>query len=242
MTRRRRDVQSAQARADARTTRAGRAMTPTMPVHEITDANFEQEVLASPLPVLIDLYADWCQPCKQLSPVVAALADELAGKVMVVKINIDNSPMVAQMFRVQSIPMLVVLHEGRPVAAEMGVLNREQILKMLEPVLPRSASELKPEELSQLLTEGRVLPVDIRDANSFGRFRIPGAINIPEDDVPTRVQELMPTDGRLRVLYSRTEPAAKELAKVLEEQGLQVGFLSGGFLQWEGAGLEVERG
>jgi len=122
-----------------------------MTVLAVTDATFETEVLAAELPVLIDLYADWCEPCKQLAPVVAGLAAELQGVVKVVKIDIERSPGVAQMFRVQSIPMLVVMQGGRPVAAEQGVLNKAQLLEMLAPFLPQTATALKPDELATLL-------------------------------------------------------------------------------------------
>ncbi|MCA9533344.1 MAG: thioredoxin [Myxococcales bacterium] len=213
-----------------------------MTVLAVTDATFEREVLAAELPVLIDLYADWCQPCKQLAPIVAAVAAELQGAVKVVKIDIERSPGVAQMFRVQSIPMLVVMHGGRPVAAEQGVLDKAQLLDMLAPFLPQSATVLKPAELAQLLKQGQVVPVDLRDARSFGRFRIPGAINVPLEDAVTRVAELVPSDGRLRVLYTRTEDDAKRLAEDLGKQGVEVGYLAGGFLHWEADGLEVERG
>ena len=76
-----------------------------MAVESVTDATFEAEVLRSELPVLVDLYADWCQPCKQLSSIVAQVAQELAGKIKVVNVDVDSNPMVAQTFRAQSIPM-----------------------------------------------------------------------------------------------------------------------------------------
>ena len=84
-----------------------------MTVHAVTDATFEAEVLQSELPVLVDLYADWCQPCKQLSPIVAQVADELAGKIKVVKVDVDANPMIAQTFRAQSIPMLLTSSRAR---------------------------------------------------------------------------------------------------------------------------------
>ena len=213
-----------------------------MNVIAVNDANFEREVIASELPVLIDLYADWCEPCKQIAPIVAELSVELAGSLKVVKIDVEQSPQVAQMFRVQSIPMLVVMHQGRPVAAEQGALNKEQMLQMLEPFLPKSASVVEPKELAQLLQQRRALPVDVRDAGSFGRFHVPGAINIPSEDIDARVQDLIPNDGRIRILYGRTEDASKEIAQRLEKQGVQVGYLAGGFLHWEADGFEVERG
>lgn len=212
-----------------------------MTVHAVTDATFEAEVIRSELPVLVDLYADWCQPCKQLSPVVAQVAEELAGKIKVAKVDVDKSPMVAQTFRAQSIPMLLVLHQGRLVQQHIGVLDKPGILKLLEPVMPRSAAEVRAEELAVWLSQGKALPVDIRDAASFGRYRIPTAIHIPANELAGRAEELQPFDGRIRVLYGRSDEA-KEWGEKLQADGVQVGFLSGGFLHWEADGLEVERG
>lgn len=212
-----------------------------MTVQSVTDATFEAEVLRSELPVLVDLYADWCQPCKQLSPIVAQVAQELRGKVKVVKVDVDNNPMVAQTFRAQSIPMLLVIAQGRVVQHHVGVLDKAGLLRLLEPVMPRSAAEVRPEELAAWLAQGKALPVDIRDAASYGRYRIPTAIHIPASELAGRTQELQPFDGRVRVLYGRSEEA-KEWGEKLQADGVQVGFLAGGFLHWEAEGLEVERG
>ena len=109
----------------------------------VTEATFEQEVLQSELPVLIDFYADWCQPCKVQSPIVEEVARELAGQVKVVKINTEKSPRLAQAFQVQSIPQLFVVQGGEVAAAwDKGVADKKTILKLLQPVLPRSANEL----------------------------------------------------------------------------------------------------
>src|SRR5262249_48193244 len=138
-----------------------------MSVIEVADAGFESEVLRSELPVLIDLYADWCQPCKQLSPIVEEVARELAGNLKVVKVNIDKSPMVARTFRVQSIPMLLVFHQRRLVNQRLGLVDKQTLLKLVEPVLPCEQAEVKPAELAQLLRVGRIVPIDIRDARSY---------------------------------------------------------------------------
>ena len=212
-----------------------------MTVHAVTDATFEAEVLRSELPVLVDLYADWCQPCKQLSPIVAQVADELAGKIKVVKVDVDKSPMVAQTFRATSIPMLLIIAQGRVVQQHVGVLDKPGLLRLLEPVLPRSAAEVRPEELAAWLAQGKALPVDIRDAASYDRYRIPTAIHVPAEELASRVDELQPFDGRIRILYGRSDEA-KEWGEKLQGDGVQVGHLAGGFLHWEADGLEVERG
>lgn len=216
-------------------------MSAAMTVQNVTDATFEREVLQSQLPVLIDFYADWCAPCKQLSPLVEQVAKELEGKLKVVKVDVDKSPRVAQSFRVQSIPTLVVLHEQQVVDYRPGVIPKQAILEMVRPVLPRAAAEVKPAELAQLLAGGRALPVDIRDAAAFARTRIPKAIHVPADELEKRKAELSPKDGRIRVLYARSTDEARAAVEKLRAAGVDVGFLDGGFLHWEADGLPVER-
>ena len=212
-----------------------------MAVQPVTDATFEAEVLRSELPVLVDLHADWCQPCKQQAPIVAQVADELAGKIKVVSVDVDHNPMVAQTFRAQSIPMLLVIAQGRVAGQHVGVLDKPGVLRLLEPVMPRSAAEVRPEELAAWVAQGQAVPVDIRDEASYGRYRIPSAIHIAASELASRVEELQPFDGRIRVLYGRSEEA-KDWGEKLQADGVQVGFLSGGFLHWEADGFEVERG
>lgn len=207
-----------------------------------TDSTFENEVLRSELPVFVSLCAEGRQPCMQMSAVMEEVARELAGKVKLVKCDVERNPRVAQSFRVQQIPMLVLVDQGQLLGSHVGVLDKAALLKLLEPVLPAEASEVKPQELAQLLATKRVVPVDIREPGAFGRYRIPTAINVPEAELMTRAEELLPRDGRLRVLYGRTDAEAKEVAKKLESAGVQVGFLAGGFLHWEADGFEVERG
>src|SRR5258705_11063981 len=101
-----------------------------MPIPTIAEADFEREVLRSELPVLIDFYADWCAPCKTVEPEVVAIAHELEGKAKVVKVDIDRSKRIAASLRIQGVPMFMVFHRGRPVAAEQGVLRRNQLRDM----------------------------------------------------------------------------------------------------------------
>ena len=213
-----------------------------MAIVEVTDATFEAEVIRAQEPVLIDLYADWCQPCKQLAPIIVEIDAELGGAIKVAKVNTEDNPMVAQTFQVQSIPMLIVMHEGKVAQQHTGMLDKAGILALLEPVMPRSAAELKPAELAQLISQGKVLPVDIREESAYARYRIPSAINIPSETLSSRAQELLPTDGRVRVLYGRGGDEAKMLVQELVTAGVQVGYLAGGFLHWESDGFEVERG
>ena len=101
-----------------------------MSVIKITAENFEQEVLNSDKPVLIDLWAEWCMPCRMLSPTVDNLAEEL-DDIKVCKINVDEQRGLAEKFSVMSIPMLVVVKDKTIVNSTVGVQSREQILKLL---------------------------------------------------------------------------------------------------------------
>jgi thioredoxin 1 len=213
-----------------------------MPIPLITEAQFESEVLRAELPVLVDLYADWCQPCKQLHPILDQIASELSDKLKIVRVDIERSPILRRTFRVQSIPMMVLFLQGQPVDQLVGLADKQTILAMVKRVLPSAAYEIEPRELAQLVAQRRVLPVDLRDESSFKRYRIPGAINLPKDQVPARVRELQPIDGRLRVLYGRSADDARDTVEQLRAQGVEVALLSGGFLHWEADGLEVERG
>ncbi len=207
----------------------------------VTDASFEQEVLTSELPVLVDLYADWCQPCKVIAPIVEQIEREYEGRLRVVKVDTDKNPNVSRMFRVQSIPMLVVVAEGRVAGQLVGAVDKQRIVKMIEPVLPRPENEIQTRELAQLIQARQAVPVDIRDAGVFGRYRIPSAINVPADQLVARARELAPIDGRIRILYGRSTEEAKTAANDLNARGSQVGYLAGGFLHWEADGFPVER-
>jgi thioredoxin len=213
-----------------------------MPIPLVAERDFEKEVLRAELPVLVDLYADWCQPCKQLAPILEQVQSELQGKLKVVRVDVEKSPMLARSFRVQSIPMIVLLAQGRPVDQVVGLVDKKTLLEMIQPYLPAAADEVAPKELQQLLKLGQVVPVDVRDASAYGRYRIPGAVNIPKEEIQTRLAELAPRDGRLRVLYGRTTDDAKELTEKVRQAGVDVAFLAGGFLHWEADGGEVERG
>lgn len=103
-----------------------------MTVITLTKDNFEQEVLKSTKPVLVDFWAAWCGPCRMLSPIVDQLAGELDGKVTVGKINVDEQKELAAQFRVMSIPTLMVFKDGNVTASAAGVRPKGAILKMLE--------------------------------------------------------------------------------------------------------------
>jgi thioredoxin 2 len=112
----------------------GRCKTP-LPVGgkpvTVTDATFAAEVERSQLPVLLDLWAPWCGPCLMLAPVIEELATDMAGRLRVAKLNIDENPLTASRFNVRSIPTLLVLKAGQEVDRIVGVQPKTEILRRL---------------------------------------------------------------------------------------------------------------
>lgn len=94
-------------------------------VLEITDANFDAEVANSDLPVLLDFWAEWCQPCKMLGPTIDALANEYKGKVKVGKVDTDSNRDTAIKFQIQAIPTVILFQDGKPVKTWQGVQPKQ---------------------------------------------------------------------------------------------------------------------
>lgn len=107
------------------------------PVHpvEVTDANFSSTVGSTDLPVLLDLWAAWCGPCRMIAPIIEQLATELSGKAFVGKLDVDNNPATASRFGVQSIPTLLILKNGREVDRLIGLQPKDAILRRLSGVM-----------------------------------------------------------------------------------------------------------
>ena len=101
-----------------------------MSVVTVTQANFENEVMKSPVPVLIDFWAGWCGPCKMLSPVIDVISEEVNDK-KICKVNVDEQPELARKFGVMSIPTLVVMNNGEIVKKSLGVQPKNSVLSML---------------------------------------------------------------------------------------------------------------
>jgi thioredoxin 1 len=104
-------------------------------ITEITKDNFEQTVTKSPQPVLVDFWADWCMPCRMLSPAVDEVARSYDGKIVVGKVNIDDQPELAQKFGVMSIPTLILFKGGNVSNKSIGVVGKDKIAKMIDSAL-----------------------------------------------------------------------------------------------------------
>ena len=103
-----------------------------MSVITIQQTNFDEEVLSASQPVLLDFWAEWCGPCRMLSPVVDEIADQYADSVKVGTVNIDEEPELAQKFGVMSIPTLILFKDGQPVQTSVGVKPKAAIEDMLK--------------------------------------------------------------------------------------------------------------
>jgi thioredoxin 2 len=97
----------------------------------VTDGTFDDEVLGSPLPVLLDVWAPWCLPCRSMGPVLDAIASTLAGRVRVAKLNVDKNPETAVRLRIQGIPTFVVFKEGREITRMIGARSKDDLLQKL---------------------------------------------------------------------------------------------------------------
>ena len=97
----------------------------------VTDSSFEQDVLKSNVPVLLDFWAEWCGPCKMIAPILDQIAAEYAGKVVVAKMNVDENPRTPMKFSVRGIPTLILFKNGREVSRQAGAFPLQSLLEWL---------------------------------------------------------------------------------------------------------------
>jgi thioredoxin 2 len=117
--------------AAAGTPRCGNCHQPLPWIVDAGDATFAEVAEKSAVPVLVDLWAPWCGPCRMVSPALAELASEMAGKIKLVKVNVDHSPELQRRFGVQSIPTLLVLRKGHEIARQVGAAPAPQLREWL---------------------------------------------------------------------------------------------------------------
>lgn len=103
-----------------------------MEILKINDENFDEKVLKSEKPVLIDFYADWCMPCKMMHPILQEISEELEGQVVVGKINVDENTDLAVKYGVMSIPTLVMIKNGNETERKIGVQSKEELVEWIK--------------------------------------------------------------------------------------------------------------
>lgn len=108
-------------------------------VKDVLDSTFEQDVLSSSQPVLVDFWAEWCAPCRMLAPTVEAVAEKYSGQAKVYKLNVDDNPMTAQRYGIKGIPTLIVFKDGKEQERIVGATSQQTIARMLESFITVSA-------------------------------------------------------------------------------------------------------
>ncbi|HAV42611.1 TPA: thioredoxin [bacterium] len=98
----------------------------------LTDDNFDEEVVKSSLPVLVDFWAPWCGPCQMIAPSIEELAEEFEGRAKVGKLNVDENPVTTASFGIQSIPVLKIFNGGKEIATIVGAVSKDRIAKRIE--------------------------------------------------------------------------------------------------------------
>jgi thioredoxin 1 len=96
-------------------------------VPTVNTSSFSQEVLESQVPVMVDFYAEWCGPCKMMSPVVDKIAEQMSGKMKVMKLDTDDSPEIANKYQIMGVPTVIIFKAGQPVAKNVGYMNEQNM-------------------------------------------------------------------------------------------------------------------
>jgi len=103
-----------------------------MPILDVKDKDFKEKVLEADKPVLCDFWAEWCGPCKQISPILQELAQDYKEKILIAKVNIDENPEVPSKYGIMSIPTLILFKNGDSISSQIGLVNKSSLTKWLD--------------------------------------------------------------------------------------------------------------
>ena len=106
-----------------------------MSTHKITDSNFDEEINNSQIPILVDFWAEWCGPCKQIGPILEQIGNEKKDKLKILKLNVDENPEIPQKFGVRGIPTLMLFKDGKLIDTKVGSLPKDMLESWLDPNL-----------------------------------------------------------------------------------------------------------
>lgn len=167
-------------------------------VLNVTMATFQNDVVQKSLevPIVIDFWAPWCNPCRQLGPILEKLAAEYAGKFILAKINTDEEPQIAQAFGIQSLPTVFALVQGQPVDQFVGLLSEEEIRQWLAPLLPSPA---------QILVREAMELVESNPQAAEAKYREALALAPQEDSIKVCLASVLLKQGRLEETASMIE-------------------------------------
>ncbi|MCC7385404.1 MAG: thioredoxin [Deltaproteobacteria bacterium] len=207
-----------------------------MPTIKVTDETFEQAVLGAPLPVLVDFWAAWCGPCRTVAPILEQISDELAGKLIVGKVDVDHCPRLSAAFRVQSIPTLMLFRDGKPIQAVQGALPKPELMAALGKWLPELRGPIiTVRDLAAKLDAGeRVHLFDLRRELDFARSHLRRSRVVDAAKLEEEARAL--PAGEALVLICRTGEVSLAAAEALKKSGREVWALEKGLLEWEGSG------
>ena len=215
-----------------------------MSVTHVTTDTFTKVVLESPVPVILDFWAEWCGPCRSIAPALEAMAARRGDTVRVVKVNVDEEPALARAFQVQSIPLLVGMKARAVVAAEVGWRGAAALEALVDQTIaatpPAEVREVDVEALKAALAAGATV-LDVRNPDETAAGHVPGAILLPLPELQARVAELEAHKGKDLYVICKSGGRSARAAEFLASAGFSPVNVAGGTMAWLAQGYPVER-